>query len=118
MKTKPTPIDDYLADLEVGPRAALEALRAAIHAAAPGTEECISYRLAAFRLNGKLLVAMGATRTHCALYPLSGSTVAAHQDALSGYDTSKGTIRFPPDQPLPEALVRMLVLARIAENQR
>jgi uncharacterized protein YdhG (YjbR/CyaY superfamily) len=69
----------------------------------------------AFRLNG-MLVGFGATASHCAFYPMSASTVAAHKAELKNYDTSKGTIRFQPDKPLPAALVRKLVKARIAEN--
>ena len=97
-------------------RLALERLRKAIRAAAPQAEECITYRLPAFRLGGRVLVAFGARANHCAFYPMSASTVAAHQDELEAYDTSKGTIRFPAKRPLPVALVRKLVKARIAEN--
>lgn len=116
MKEAPTDIDHYLAALPEKQRAALERLRQSIHAAAPGAVECISYALPAFRLNGKLLVAIGAAKTHCALYPMSGSLITAFADELRDYETSKGTIRFQPDQPLPVALVRKLVKARVAEN--
>src|SRR6266403_682764 len=109
MAHKPNTIDEYLAGVSDDQRAALEKLRKTIRAAAPKAEECISYQLAAFRLNGKMLVALGATANHCAFYPMSSATVAAHQDALKDYDTSKGTIRFPADKPLPAALVRKLV---------
>jgi uncharacterized protein YdhG (YjbR/CyaY superfamily) len=109
-------IDEYLAALSDDKRTALEKLRKAIKAATPQAEECISYQLPAFRLDGKMLVAFGAAAKHCAFYLMSSSTVAAHQDDLQDYDTSKGTIRFPPDHPLPAALVRKLVKARIAEN--
>jgi uncharacterized protein YdhG (YjbR/CyaY superfamily) len=112
----PKSIDEYLATVSDDNRAALEKLRKTIKAAAPKAEECISYRLAAFRLNGKMLVAFGATAKHCAFYPMSSSTVEAHKDDLRNYDTSKGTIRFHADKPLPAALVRKLVKARIAEN--
>jgi uncharacterized protein YdhG (YjbR/CyaY superfamily) len=115
MAAKPQTIDEYLTALADDQRAALEKLRKAIRAAAPEAEECISYQLAAFRQNG-MLVAFGATAHHCAFYLMSSSTVAAHQDELKNYDTSKGTIRFQPDKPLPAALVRKLVKARIAEN--
>jgi uncharacterized protein YdhG (YjbR/CyaY superfamily) len=115
-KAKPSPIDDYLARVSDPQRAALQKLRRAVRAAVPQAEECISYQLAAFRLNGKPLVAFGATSNHCAFYPMSSSTVAAHADELRCYDTSKGTIRFLPAKPLPAALVRKLVKARIAEN--
>jgi uncharacterized protein YdhG (YjbR/CyaY superfamily) len=114
--TKPTNIDEYLAVLNTVQRAALENLRQTIRAAAPQAEECISYGLAAFRLNGRMLVGMGATENHCAFYLMSGSTVGAHEDLLKKYDTSKGAIRFPAEKPLPTTLVRKLVSARIAEN--
>ncbi len=116
MAAKPKTIDDYLAALSADKRAALEKLRKIIGAAAPKAEECISYGLAAFRLDGKPLVAFGATANHCAFFPMSSSTVAAHKDELEDFETSKGTIRFQADKPLPVALVRKLVRARIAEN--
>jgi len=116
----PTPkaktIDEYLAALSEEQRAPLQKLRKIIKAAAPKADECISYQLPAFRQNG-MLVGFGATPKHCAFYLMSSTTVAAHQDELQGYDTSKGTIRFSADQPLPAALVRKLVKARIAENE-
>jgi uncharacterized protein YdhG (YjbR/CyaY superfamily) len=115
MADKPKTIDEYLAALPEDKRAALEKLRRTIRAAAPKAEECISYGLAAFRQDGPL-VAFGAGANHCAFYLMSSSTVEAHKDELEGYDTSKGTIRFPADKPLPAALVRKLVKARIAEN--
>ena len=108
-------IDEYLAKVHPEQRTALERLRRTIHAAAPKAEECISYQLPAFRQDG-MLVAFGATASHCAFYLMSSTTVAAHQRELERYDTSKGTIRFQPDQPLPTALVRKLVKARLAEN--
>lgn len=116
MGGKPTTIDEYLATLSDDKRAALEKLRKTIRAVAPKAEECISYRLPAFRLNGKMLVAFGAAANHCALYPMSSSIMEAHKTELKDYSTSKGTIRFQPGKPLPVALVRKLIKARIAEN--
>jgi len=107
-------IDDYLAALSPDKRAALEALRKSIKSAAPKAEECISYQLPAFRLNGKLLVAYGAAANHCSFYP--GSVLQGMKDELKHYDTSKGTIRFPAKKPLPYTLVRKLVKLRIARN--
>jgi uncharacterized protein YdhG (YjbR/CyaY superfamily) len=115
-KTTVQTIDDYLGSLTADKRAALSKLRRAIKAAAPKAEECISYQLPAFRLDGRVLVLFGASAKHCSFFPGSGTTVAAHANLLKGYDTSKGTIRFQPDKPLPAALVRKLVKARIAEN--
>jgi uncharacterized protein YdhG (YjbR/CyaY superfamily) len=114
MSAKPQTIDEYLAPLSSENRAALEKLRRAIKSAAPKAEECISYEIPAFRLGGRLLVAFGAATTHCAFYP-GAHPVAAHKDELKAYHTSKGTIRFPPDRPLPATLVRRLVKTRIAE---
>jgi len=111
---KPKTIDEYLARVSADKRAALQELRKDIRAAAPKAEECISYGIAAFRLNGKLLVAFGAAARHCAFY--LGSTVQGYKKELKKYDTSKGTIRFQEDNPLPAALVRKLVKARIAER--
>ena len=107
--------DEYLASLSADKRAALESLRKTIRAAAPDAEECISYQLPAFRL-GKLLVAYGASASHCAFYPMSAATIMAFKNELESYDISKGTIRFQPEKPLPAALVKKLVRARIAEN--
>ena len=112
---KPKSADAYLAALSADKRAALEALRKDIRAAVPQAEECISYQLPAFRLNGKFLVAYGAAANHCAFYP--GSVVQALKKELSDYNTSKGTIRFPASRPLPGALVRKLIKLRIAKNE-
>jgi uncharacterized protein YdhG (YjbR/CyaY superfamily) len=116
MVGKPRTIDQYLASVPDDKRAALEKLRRTIKAAAPRAEECISYQLPAFRLDGKPLVAFGAAKNHCAFYPMSACTLEAHRGELEGYDTSKGTIRFQADRPLPAMLVRKLVKARIAED--
>jgi uncharacterized protein YdhG (YjbR/CyaY superfamily) len=116
MADKPKTHEEYLAAVPDDKRAALEELRTTILEAAPGAEECISYGLPAFRLDGRNLVAYGAAARHCALYPMSAAMVEAFRDDLKGYDTSKGTIRFQVDHPLPASLVRKMVMARIAEN--
>ncbi len=113
-KPKPATIDDYLARVSSDQRAALNRLRKAIRAAAPRAEECISYQLPAFRLDGRMLVWFGAGANHCAFYP--GAVVQAFKRELLDYKTSKGTIRFQPDHPIPAALVRKLVRARIAQR--
>jgi uncharacterized protein YdhG (YjbR/CyaY superfamily) len=114
MAGKPRTIDEYLARLSPEKRAALQDLRGIIASAVPEAEECISYGLPAFRFNEKMLVWFGAAAKHCALYP-GAYPLSAHQAALKGYDTSKGTIRFQADRPLPPGLVRKLLKARIAE---
>src|SRR5262245_52212258 len=115
MPRKPTTIDEYLDTVRADQRVALEKLRRTIRAAAPRAEECLSYQMPAFRQDG-MLVGFGAGARHCSFYPMSSHTVADHQAELEDYDTSKGTIRFPADRPLPAALVRKLVKARLAEN--
>ena len=113
-RTKSATIDEYLAALSADKRAALQRLRKTIRAIAPRAEECISYQIPAFRLDGKMLVWFGAGANHCAFYP--GAVVEAHKAELEEYEISKGTIRFQPDKPLPAALVRKLVRARIAKT--
>jgi uncharacterized protein YdhG (YjbR/CyaY superfamily) len=112
---KPRDIDEYLAPLDAGKRAALQKLRRDIRAAAPRADECISYGIPTLRLGGRMLVSFGAGARHCAFYP-GAHPIRAHAKALAGYDTSVGTIRFPPDEPLPAALVRRPVKTRIAER--
>lgn len=115
MAQKPATHDEYLENLPKDFRLALEKLRKAIAAAAPKAEECMSYGICAFRQGG-MLVGYGATAKHCSFFLMSGATVEAHQEFLADYDTSKGTIRFSPSKPLPVALVKKLVKARIAEK--
>lgn len=89
-------------------------LRAQIRTAAPGAEECVSYGLPAFRQK-KPLVAYGAAKAHCAFYPMSPAVIEQFAAALAKYETSKGAIRFQPDTPLPAALVKKIVKARLKE---
>jgi uncharacterized protein YdhG (YjbR/CyaY superfamily) len=114
-RTKPASIDDYLARLTGDKRAALQKLRRAIKAAAPRAEECISYQIPAFRLDGKVLVWFGAASSHVSFFP-GAAPIKEHAAELVDYETSKGTIRFSPSRPLPATLVRKLVKSRIAEQ--
>ncbi len=109
--TKPRTVDEYLARVDPNQRAALNRLRRAIRSVAPRAEECISYQLPAFRLDGRVLVWFGAGANHCAFYP--GGVVQAFKRELQDYKTSKGTVRFQPDHPIPVRLIRKLVKARI-----
>lgn len=117
MPDKPRTIDQYLARVSDEKRAALERLRRIIRKAAPEAEECISYQIPAFRQNG-MLVGFGASANHCTFFLMSSSIMAAFKKELRSYETGKGSIQFQPDEPLPAALVRKLVKARIAENNR
>ncbi len=116
MKSTPAKdVDEYLAGVPKGARATLEKLRKTIKAAAPMASEVISYQMPMYKHHG-MLVGFAAFKDHCSLFP--GSAVMnEYKEELKRYDTSKGTIRFPSDKPLPAALVRKLVKARIAENE-
>jgi uncharacterized protein YdhG (YjbR/CyaY superfamily) len=116
-RKRPDTIDEYLAAEPEDKRAALEKLRRNIRSAVPKAEECVSYGMPAFRHDGRMLVWFGAATHHCAFYPGAWPIEACKAD-LAGYDTSKGTIRFSPETPLPSSLVRKLVKARIAERSR
>ena len=109
--------DVYLAGVPEPARGTLNKIRAAIRAAAPAeATEAIGYGMPTFRYKGAL-VAFAAFSKHCSFFPMSGSVLEAFQEELKGYETSKGTIRFPVDKPLPAALVKKLVKARIAQNE-
>ncbi len=112
---KPATPATYLSGLSAEKRTALQNLRANIKAAAPNLEECISYGIPAFRHNGTFLLGYGAGAKHCAFYP--GSVVQKlSKTELKNYEVSKGTIRFPPDKPLPKSLVRRLVKLRLTQR--
>lgn len=110
-------VDTYFARVPADARATLETLRERIKAAVPEAFEVISYQMPAFRHNGRMLVWIAAWKDHCSLYPISPVVRKACEKELNAYDTSKGTIRFPIGKPLPAALVRKIVKARIAENE-
>ena len=115
MDTRPSTIDDYLEAVGPDNRRALEDLRRIIREVAPQAEECISYQMPAFKLNG-MLVGFAAHAKHCALYAWNKTTVSAFADQLHGFDLSDGTIRFTPERPIPEVVIRHLVQSKVAAN--
>lgn len=107
-------MDEYIAEHPGDVREKLERIREAIRKAAPGAEETISYRMPAFRLHG-VLVYFAAFKKHIGFFP-TASGVEEFKSELSAYDTSKGTIRFPLDQPIPYKLIGEIVAFRVQEN--
>lgn len=104
----------YLAKLSADKRATLEKVRKAIRAAAPDSEEGMSYGMPAF-IQGKPIAGYSASAAHCSYFPMSGSVTAQLADELEGYEVSKGGFRFPIGKPPPARLIRKLVKARLAE---
>jgi uncharacterized protein YdhG (YjbR/CyaY superfamily) len=110
-----SPIEKYLGGIPAAERRALERVRRIVMKAYPVAQESSYYGLPAFTLNGKAFVAFRAAKTHCALHPLSGTVIEALGEKLAAFETSKGTVRFTPDSPLPEALVKAILKRRAAE---
>jgi uncharacterized protein YdhG (YjbR/CyaY superfamily) len=107
-------IDEYIATFPKNVQIILEELRQAIRESAPAAEETISYQMPAFKLNG-ILVWFAAFKNHVGFYPKT-SAIEAFKEELSGYETSKGTIRFPINKPIPFNLVKKIVRYRVKEN--
>lgn len=108
-------IDEYLSTLPVDVRELLQKLRMTIKSVAPNAEEVISYAMPAFKYHG-MLVYFSAFKNHCSLFPANSSLIAKMEEELKPYRTAKGTIQFTVDRPLPPALVKKIVKARMQEN--
>jgi uncharacterized protein YdhG (YjbR/CyaY superfamily) len=110
-------VEAYLTNVPEPARTTLKKLRATIRAAAPKeAEECISYGMPAFRYKGGL-VAYAAFKKHCSFFPMSASLLDDFTRDIEGFRTSKGTLQFPVDKPLPPALVKRMVKARVKQNE-
>jgi len=116
MARAPTTIDEYLATVKGEKSAALEKLRRTIRKIVPKAEECISYRIPAFRLDGRVVAGFAATAKGCSYFPFSGSTLRTLSRDLREYEGTKSALHFDPARPLPVTLVRKLIRARIAEG--
>jgi uncharacterized protein YdhG (YjbR/CyaY superfamily) len=111
----PRNLEEYFAGVPEPARSILQQMRAAIRSAVPpDATESISYKIPAFKYNGPLLW-YAAFSDHCSLFP-TAAVIAAFKKELKGYTTSKGTIHFPLDKPLPTTLLRKLVKARVAQQ--
>jgi uncharacterized protein YdhG (YjbR/CyaY superfamily) len=108
-------VDEYLASVPKEARTTLEKLRQTIKAAAPMASEVISYQMPMYKHHG-MVVGFAAFKNHCSIFP-GAAVMDAYKEELKQYDTSKGTIRFPANKPLPATLVRKLVRARLKENE-
>ena len=115
-KGGPKNVDEYLAGVPEPARGTLNKIRAAIRSAVPPeAAEAISYGMPAFKYKGTL-VWFAAFSNHCSLFP-TASVIEAFKNELQGFSTSKGTVHFPTDKPLPAALIKKLVKARVAQNE-
>lgn len=110
-----TTIDEYLASVEEPKRTTLEALRRSILEVVPDAEECISYGMPGFRVQGKVVAGFAAFKNHLSYFPHSGSVLPELGDEIAGYTGNKGTLHFAVDEPLPDALVRRLVEIRMQQ---
>ncbi|MBK7577937.1 MAG: DUF1801 domain-containing protein [Ignavibacteria bacterium] len=108
METKTTTIDQYLKTVDADKRRVLEDIRSSIRALVPDAVECINYGVPTFKLNGKNLIHFAAAKNHCSLFPGPGA-IAAFSEELTAFATSKGTIRFTVESPLPKSLVKKIV---------
>jgi uncharacterized protein YdhG (YjbR/CyaY superfamily) len=108
-------VDAYLKSVPEPARSTLTRLRRDIKAAAPGAAESIGYQMPMYKQDGPL-VSFAAWKDHCSLYIMSTAVHDAHKADLKAYDSDGGTVRFPAGKPLPVALVKKLVKARLAEN--
>jgi uncharacterized protein YdhG (YjbR/CyaY superfamily) len=114
----PKNVDEYLAGVPEPAHSTLIRIRAMIRSAAPPeATEAISYGMPTFKYKGSLL-AFAAFSRHCSLFPMSLAVIEKFKNELKGFHTSKGTLQFPMDKPLPATLVKKLVKARVAENER
>src|SRR5437588_8053903 len=113
MARKPTTIDEYLATVEGQRRAALDKLRKTIRTILPRAEECISYRIPAFRLDGRIVAGFAATAKGCSYFPFSGSTLGTLAADLADHEQTKSSLHFDPARPFSATLVRKLLKARI-----
>lgn len=117
-KGKPSKnVDEYLAGIPEPAQSTLRHVRKVIQSVVPKeTTEVISYRIPMFKYNG-MLVGYAAFKNHCSLFPTGSGVLDKFAKELKGYRTSRGTIQFPSDKPLPDALIKKIVKARVAENK-
>ena len=108
-------VDTYLALQTEEVREALEKLRQIIKSVAPKAEEVISYGMPMFKQDG-MLVGFAAAKKHCGFYAANDTAVAQYREELKGYSTSKGTIRFTPDKPIPTAVIKKIVKDKVKAN--
>jgi uncharacterized protein YdhG (YjbR/CyaY superfamily) len=110
-----TEIDQYLAEVAEPQRSVLEALRTTIRAMVPDAEECISYKIPAFRVNGHVVAGFAAFKSHMSYLPFSGSVLPALHSSLEGHSRTKSALHFTEASPLSTELVALLLQTRLAE---
>jgi uncharacterized protein YdhG (YjbR/CyaY superfamily) len=111
-------VDQYLRAIEEPKRSTLEALRRTILEIVPDAEQVISYKVPAFRVEGRIVAGFAAFKDHLSYLPFSGSVLPALASELEGFTMTRSALHFPVDRPLPKALVRKLIAARRSEPPR
>jgi uncharacterized protein YdhG (YjbR/CyaY superfamily) len=110
-----TPIDEYLDEVPEPQRATLIVVRDRIRKILPMAEECITYQLPTWKVDGHSVAGIGSWKNHCSYFPMSGSVLPQLADELAEFSQSKGALRFPIDKPLSVRLLRLLISTRQAE---
>lgn len=109
-------IDAYLVKVPDPQRSTLEALRQILHTVLPNADECITYGVPTFKVDGRSIAGFASYKNHCSYFPMSGSTLTTLKDDVAKYETTKGALRFAIDKPLPISLVKKLVKTRSQEE--
>lgn len=110
--------ENYLATIPEPQKAELERIRGLVRRTVPDAEEATSYGMPAFKYKGRPLLGFKASKNHLSVFPFSPDAIEAARDSLTGFDLAKGTVRFTPEQPLPEPALEQLLRHRLSEIER
>jgi uncharacterized protein YdhG (YjbR/CyaY superfamily) len=118
MATRDPRVDEYLAGLPVSHRELLEHVRGEVHRIVPHVVETISYGMPAFKLGNHFLLSFAGWKRHCSIYPLTGTFLETHAELVKGFDQTKGSVHFTPEQPLPDTVLEQLIRSRLDDLEQ